>query len=163
MNHKFNLLIFGFICLIFGVTDVKASTYNAGVDISYSTYENRLFNLAINNGLDLKDKLIIFRSDNYNYYLIYSDNVELTGNSLKMTNSKVLHYYRYDNYNSTWYFDITDDSNAIISLNAYSLGNIKDSKYIFNFNDLQEFTYKYYAILFFMIIVILLFFRCFRK
>lgn len=163
MKHNYYLLLIGLICFLFGISNVNASNYNAGIDVTYSTYENRLFNLAVNNGLEIKDKLIIFRSDNYNYYLIYSDNIELTGNSLKMANSKVLHYYRYDNYNSTWYFDVTDDPNAIISLNAYSLGNIKDSKYIFSFNDLQDYTYKYYSILFFMMIVILLFFRCFRK
>lgn len=151
------------ICLIFGVYDVNADTYNASYDITYSTNENRLFNLAVNNDLKVQDDLIIFRTDNYNYYAIYSNNSNLNGNSLTFTNATVIHYYRYDNYNSTWYFDKRTDSQAIVNLSAYSLGNIKGSSYILNFNDLQDYTYRYYSILLLMLLGILLFFRCFRK
>lgn len=159
-NRYFILIIF---CLFCFSAEVKADSYSANIDVSYSTYENRLFNIAVNQGLSVKDNLIIFRSDNYNYYAIYSKNAELSGNSLKMTNSKVLHYFRYDNYNSTWYLDIKDDESSNIVLNSYSLGNIKNSSYISSFNDLQDFTYRYYSILLLMLLGILLFFRCFRK
>lgn len=161
MKNKY--FVFIFICLFIFTSNVKANSYSANVDVTYSTSENRLFNLAVNQGMAVNDKLIIFRSDNYNYYAIYSKSTELTGNSLKMTNSKVLHYWRYDNYNSQWYFDVKDESNTTITLNSYSLGNIKNSSYIFNFNDLQDFTYRYYSILLLMLLGILFFFRCFRK
>lgn len=151
------------ICLLFGHYDVNAANYNASYDISYSTNENRIFNLAINNGLDIKDNIIIFRTDNYNYYSIFSHDYSLNGNTLTMNNATVLHYYRYDNYNSSWVFNVSSDQRAIINLTNYSLGNVKGSSYILNFNDLQDYTYRFYSILLLMLLGILLFFRCFRK
>lgn len=163
MRNSAYLVITLFVCFLFRGYDVQADTYNASYDITYSTNENRLFNLAVNNDLKVQDKIIIFRTDNYNYYAIYGSKSVLNGNILSFTNATVFHYYRFDNYNSTWYFDKTNDSNAIINLSAYSLGNVKNSSYILNFNDLQDYTYRYYSILLLMFLGILLFFRCFRK
>lgn len=160
--NKFLIFFFSVLCTILSVKDCYALNYSANQDITYGSTENRLFNLAVNNDLSVQDKLIIFRTDNYNYYAIFSKDTNLNGNVLFMNNAKVLHYFRYDNY-SNWQFNITDDSNAIIYLNSYSLGNVKNSNYIFNFNDLQYFTYRYYTILLLMLLGILLFFRCFRK
>lgn len=160
---KFILIIFSCLTIVLNTKDVNALEYTASQDISYNSTENRLFNLAVNNGLKVQDKFIIFRTDNYNYYAIYSDDVILASNVLTMNKSKVLHYYRTDNYNSSWYLTISDDDSAKIYLNSYSLGNIKNSNYIFNFNDFQDYTYRYYSILLLMLLGILLFFRCFRK
>lgn len=155
--------IISLICLVFGICDVCASSYNASVDVTYGTYENRLFNLAVNNDLKVQNDLIIFRTDNYNYYAIYSSDSTLNNNVLTFNDAIVLRYYRYDNYNSSWYFEKTSDSQAVIYINSYSLGNVKGSSYISNFNDLQDYTYRYYSILLLMLLGILLFFRCFRK
>lgn len=163
MGNSAYLIITLLICFLFGVYDVNADIYNASYDITYSTNENRLFNLAVNNDLKVQDKIIIFRTDNYNYYAIYGSKSVLNGNTLSFTNAIVLHYYRYDNYNSTWNFDKKIDPNVTINLSNYSLGNVKDSSYILNFNDLQDYTYRYYSILLFMLLGIFLFFRCFRK
>lgn len=144
--------------------DCQALTLNTSYDLnSNDSTANRIVNYAINNGFNFYDHFIVIRDSQYSYYGFSFKDYSLNGNTVTLNDSNIYHYYRLGtSYNDPYLFNKSKD-NVTLYLNNYSLGTIKDSNFIVASDDIKDYQYKSYLICLVVILIALLFFRCFRR
>ena len=107
---KYLIMIIGI--FMFSFTAVNAQTYTNTNNTFESTTTQQLFNIALTRDKDFLNKnFVIFQSDT-SYYLIAFKDYTFNNNTLIASDTFIVRYYRESNYNSTYRYQITNESST---------------------------------------------------
>ena len=145
MQRSKFFIVFAILCSLFLMKSVNASTYTpTGNLLSQNNYVTSLIDMAYNDSSNfLTKKFAIFQVD-YDYYLVFSDNITINSNSITFSNSAIYlahrsnesynYYYNYSKFNES---DTTVNLSYIVFSNVNSTNTINSSyfsDYKFNYN-----------------------------
>lgn len=125
----FKYILVLFLGVIF-VENVSAASYMPSENLFENTQSNYLFYFA-NSQIDnfTSKKYVAFKIDN-NYYLVSSDSVSLSNNTLTFDNSTVISAVRESSgsYSYQYSYYTTEEEKTTVGLNFVVLSNIDTSK-----------------------------------
>ena len=143
-RNKF-FIVFAILCCLFLMKSVNASTYTPTSNLlSQNNYVTTLIDMAYNDSSNfLTKKFAIFQID-YDYYLVFSDNISFLNNSITFNNSTIYLAHRSnESYNYYYTFSKFNESDTTVNLSYIVFSNVNAtntinssyfSDYKFNYN-----------------------------
>jgi hypothetical protein len=138
-------IVFAILCCLFLMKSVNASTYTPTSNLlSQNNYVTTLIDMAYNDSSNfLTKKFAIFQID-YDYYLVFSDNISFLNNSITFNNSTIYLAHRSnESYNYYYTFSKFNESDTTVNLSYIVFSNVNAtntinssyfSDYKFNYN-----------------------------
>ncbi len=123
---------------------VNASTYTPTSNLlSQNNYVTSLIDMAYNDSSNfLTKKFAIFQID-YDYYLVFSDNISILNNSITFNNSVIYLAHRSnESYNYYYTFSKFNETNTTVNLSYIVFSNVKASNTI-NSSYFSDYKFNY--------------------
>ncbi len=145
MQRNKYFIVFAILCCLFLMKSVNASTYTPTSNLlSQNNYVTTLIDMAYNDSSNfLTKKFAIFQID-YDYYLVFSDNISFLNNSITFNNSTIYLAHRSnESYNYYYTFSKFNESDTTVNLSYIVFSNVNAtntinssyfSDYKFNYN-----------------------------
>ncbi len=125
---------------------VDAATYTCDTNLFENSYTNNLIDMAESQIDNFNNKSYIIFQNSYNYYLVSSDNDDVTvsGNRVTLSDSSIVRALRVqDGYNYFYQYSSLNESSTTININSIVVSNIdtshsvrskRFSDYVYNHN-----------------------------
>jgi len=125
--QKISYIFIALFLFMVSLNVVNASSYVPTTNLFEGTQTNNIFDMA-NNQIDnfTSKKFVMFQND-YNYYLVVSDNADLNSNSITLSDTTIISAIRTSSsgYNYYYDYDISSENSTTISLDYVVISNIK--------------------------------------
>lgn len=151
MKSKILIFLFG----IFAFTSVNAATYTNSTNMTEGTNSNLLINIAssrVENYLD--HNYVIFQSDT-SYYMILFKKYTSSGNSVTMSDTTIIRYYRTGTNNNTYTYSITNEGSTTFNSSYLFVSNlnINNASVSTLFNELSDRRNNTYLLMFILALI----------
>lgn len=144
MQRNKYFIVFAIFCCLFLMKSVNASTYTPTSNLlSQNNYVTSLIDMAYNDSSNfLTKKFAIFQID-YDYYLVFSDNISILNNSITFNNSVIYLAHRSnESYNYYYTFSKFNETNTTVNLSYIVFSNVKASNTI-NSSYFSDYKFNY--------------------
>lgn len=144
MQRNKYFIVFAIFCCLFLMKSVNASTYTPTSNLlSQNNYVTSLIDMAYNDSSNfLTKKFAIFQID-YDYYLVFSDNISILNNSITFNNSVIYLAHRSnESYNYYYTFSKFNETNTTVNLSYIVFSNVKSSNTI-NSSYFSDYKFNY--------------------
>lgn len=144
MQRNKYFIVFAIFCCLFLMKSVNASTYTPTSNLlSQNNYVTSLIDMAYNDSSNfLTKKFAIFQID-YDYYLVFSDNISILNNSITFNNSVIYLAHRSnESYNYYYIFSKFNETNTTVNLSYIVFSNVKASNTI-NSSYFSDYKFNY--------------------
>ena len=125
--QKISYIFIALFLFMVSLNVVNASSYVPTTNLFEGTQTNNIFDMA-NNQIDnfTSKKFVMFQND-YNYYLVVSDNADLNSNSITLSDTTIISAIRTSSSGYNYYYDcdISSENSTTISLDYVVISNIK--------------------------------------
>lgn len=144
MQRNKYFIVFAIFCCLFLMKSVNASTYTPTSNLlSQNNYVTSLIDMAYNDSSNfLTKKFAIFQID-YDYYLVFSDNISILNNFITFNNSVIYLAHRSnESYNYYYTFSKFNETNTTVNLSYIVFSNVKASNTI-NSSYFSDYKFNY--------------------
>lgn len=143
MQRNKYFIVFAIFCCLFLMKSVNASTYTPTSNLlSQNNYVTSLIDMAYNDSSNfLTKKFAIFQID-YDYYLVFSDNISILNNSITFNNSVIYLAHRSNESYNYYTFSKFNETNTTVNLSYIVFSNVKASNTI-NSSYFSDYKFNY--------------------